>query len=317
MLAVLTTAFVANQQATAQTGSGATLYRLGSSSSFQRGCFPPCLCPLMIGEPLLGTFLLTPTGFDGPFNTYAVTEVNWLVLTGSTNLIVTGSGTYKIGGQFALQQELTLDLQIGPGQMQHFDSGLVAVSAPFPEISVSISLHGQVCFDTVFSLNAAPVPLDQTVAYQLQTSSTFQQGCFGACACVLGPLEPLVGTFTLVPLEATQPRSRAFALVNVNCFVAEASGTLLVRGLGIYRISDKSALEQEMNLVLNIGTEPVTYFDSGLISGGNDFPSMDIAVSVSGAICFNAWINLHAVPAAAPAAVRPAKARPSTSISSE
>lgn len=312
VLAVLTALF-ANQHATAQTGSGAALYRLGQSSSFQRGCFPPCLCPVMIGEPLLGTFLLTPTGFDGLFNTYAVTEVNWLVSTGSTNLIVSGSGTYKIGGEFALQQELSLDLQVGPGQIQHFDSGLVAVSTPFPEISVSISLHGQVCFDTVFSLNAAPVPLDQIVAYQLQTSSTFQQGCFGACACALGPLEPLIGTFTLVPLEATQPPSRAFALVNVNCFVPEASGTLLVRGSGIYGISNKSPLEEEMNLVLNIGTEPVTYFDSGLVSGGGDFPSVDLGVSVSGAMCFNTWINLHAVPAA----VRPAKARPSTSISSE
>jgi hypothetical protein len=316
MVLAFLTAFVANQQGTAQTITGPTLYRLSSSSGFQQGCFPPCLCPVMIGQPLLGTFLLTPTGFDGLFNTYRVTEVNWLVSTGATNLIVSGSGTYKIGGEFALQQELSLDLQVGPGQVQHFDSGLVAVSSPFPEISVSISLHGEVCFDTVFSVNAAPVPLDQIVSYQLQATSTFQRGCFGLCDCVLGPLEPLLGTFTLVPLEDARD-SRAFAMVNVNWVVPEHSESLVVHGRGIYRVSSQSSLEQEMNLMLSIGTEPAAYFDSGLVSGGSNFPSLDIGVSVSGAICFNTWIKLHAVPVATPAAVRPAKARPSTSASSE
>lgn len=312
MVLALLSAFVANQQGTAQTSSSPTLYRLDSSSSFQQGCFPPCLCPVMIGEPLLGTILLTPTGFDGLFNTYAVTEVNWLVSTGATNLIVSGSGTYKIGGEFALQQELSLDLQVGPGQAQHFDSGLVAVSAPFPEIVASISLHGEVCFDMVFSVNAAPVPRDQIVSYQLQGASTFQRGCFGTCDCVTGPLEPILGTFTLAPLEDTQT-SRAFAMVNVNWFVPDPSGTLPVHGRGIYRVSGQSALEQEMNLVLNISTEPATYFDSGLVSGGSDFPSIDIGVSVSGAVCFNTWINLHA----SPATVRPMKAKPAPFISSE
>src|SRR5881396_220630 len=75
--------------ASAQTS---TLYRLNKDSTFQQGCFPPCLCPIMIAVPVKGTFVLTPTGFDGLFNTYAVTDVNWLVSIGGTDTIVTGSG---------------------------------------------------------------------------------------------------------------------------------------------------------------------------------------------------------------------------------
>src|SRR5436189_3056185 len=71
-----------------------TLYRLNKDSTFQQGCFPPCLCPITTPVPVKGTFVLTPTGFDGLFDTYAVTDVNWLVSIGGTDTIVTGSGTY-------------------------------------------------------------------------------------------------------------------------------------------------------------------------------------------------------------------------------
>ena len=106
--------------------------------------------------PVTGTFLLTPTGFDSLYNYYAVTEVSWDVSIGGTETVVTGSGTYKIGGEFALEQELSLDLQMNGGAAEHFDSGLVAGPAPFPDIKVSISLHGQVCYDKVFNVSASP-----------------------------------------------------------------------------------------------------------------------------------------------------------------
>src|SRR5262245_9806075 len=63
----------------AQTASGSTLYRLNTNSSFEQGCFGPCECPVLIVEPVKGTFILTPTGFDGLFSNYAVTDVNWRV----------------------------------------------------------------------------------------------------------------------------------------------------------------------------------------------------------------------------------------------
>jgi hypothetical protein len=105
--------------------------------------------------------LLAGTGFDGRFYTYDVTEVNWIVTVNNTAILVTGSGSYRRGGEFVLQQELSLDLQMGEGgPVEHFDSGLVTVSKPsslpFPHIQLTISTNGQVCFDSVFKVSASP-----------------------------------------------------------------------------------------------------------------------------------------------------------------
>jgi hypothetical protein len=50
-----------------------TVYRLNAPSSVQRGCFSPCLCPVLLGAGLRGTLGLASTRFDGLFTTYAVT----------------------------------------------------------------------------------------------------------------------------------------------------------------------------------------------------------------------------------------------------
>src|SRR5215470_17187349 len=146
-------------EASAQTdATSPTIYRLSAGSGFQQGCFPPCLCPLQQGVSVRGTFRLASTGSDGLFDSYSVDEVNWIVSMGDRELLVTGSGTYTIGGEFAVQQQLVLDLKVGDDPVQHFDSGLAPGSAQFPDINVTISIHGQVCFDTVFLVDASPVP---------------------------------------------------------------------------------------------------------------------------------------------------------------
>ena len=70
-----------------------TLYRLNQGSTYEQGCFGPCLCPVLIDAPVKGTFALTPAGSDGLFNTYAVTDVNWVVPIDGSDTIVSGSGT--------------------------------------------------------------------------------------------------------------------------------------------------------------------------------------------------------------------------------
>jgi hypothetical protein len=162
LLLFLVIAAAATVPARAQT-KPETLYSLNEGSSFEQGCFPPCECPGMIDVPAQGTFLLMPTGFDGYFYTYAVRDVNWTVTLGGTSTLVTGSGTYRVGGEVALQQELSLDLQVGEGgKVEHFDSGLVGVSRPvsqpLPTIKLAISINGQVCFDKVFNVSASPMP---------------------------------------------------------------------------------------------------------------------------------------------------------------
>jgi len=115
----------------------------------------------MVDFGVRGTLLLTPTGFDGQFNTYAVEDVRWVVSVGGTDKHYTGQGTNKVS---EVQQELSLYLQEDGGTVQHFDSGLVQESTPFPDIKVTISIHGQVCYDTVFGVDVSPVHLTMIVA---------------------------------------------------------------------------------------------------------------------------------------------------------
>src|SRR5437867_4330146 len=282
----------ASTHASAQTG---TLYRLNQDSTFQQGCFAPCLCPIMIAVPVKGTFVLTPTGFDGLFNTYAVTDVNSVVSIGGTNTTVPGNGTYKIGGEVALQQQLSLDLQVGGDKVQHFDSGLVTGPAPFPDIKVTISVHGQVCFDTVFEVSASPVPLDQIHPYCLLEGSTFQRGCFEACDCAVGPLDPIIGTFALVPLDTT-PLFREFAVVNVRWLALDPSDRIPVRGFGTYKVGGEFAVQHQLKLRLKVDGDDSALFDRGLVPGGGNFPRIDIPISISGAVCFDTVIDIRAAP---------------------
>jgi len=75
------------------------LYRLSTETSFEEGCFAPCLCPIRIASGVLGTFRMTEAAPDPLFQIFDVTEVNWIVP--GTEDRVTGSGTYRIGGEFA------------------------------------------------------------------------------------------------------------------------------------------------------------------------------------------------------------------------
>ena len=132
------------------------IYKLDKDALFQKGCFGPCACPVLISDQLRGTFALTHLGFDGLFDNYAVTNVNWVVNQNGTKLPIRGSGTYKVGGEFAIQQQLSLDLTVGSDPVQHFDSGVVTGPSDFPRINLTISINGVFCFDTVIDVRSRP-----------------------------------------------------------------------------------------------------------------------------------------------------------------
>jgi hypothetical protein len=115
--------------------------------------------------------LLRPTGFDGLFKTFTVTNVQWSFTNNGAATSVTGSGTYQVGGSNAPQQRLSLNLQLNGGQVGHFDSGLVADSTPLPDINVAISTNGQICFDTVFKVSASPTPVPQLLISLTRTNT--------------------------------------------------------------------------------------------------------------------------------------------------
>ena len=139
-------------------------YSLRKDSEFEYGCFGPCACPILVRSGVGGAFLLSPRGYDGLFYVYDVTGVDWVIPDSGDGVPVTGSGTYRIGGEFANQEQLTLTLQVDGRDPRVFDSGLVAKSNTFPAIEIDIAAHAATCFDTVFSVRAEPTSLTGGIA---------------------------------------------------------------------------------------------------------------------------------------------------------
>jgi hypothetical protein len=125
-------------------------------SALQVGCQGPCDCAIT-QQPTYGSFDLLPLGSDGLYTYYAVQRYIASFNNGPGAVAIVGSGQYKIGGEVALTQQLTLDLQIFGGPVQHFDSGVKSVTVPFPRIDVSCAVHGFACMDSVLVVEGKPV----------------------------------------------------------------------------------------------------------------------------------------------------------------
>ena len=135
---------------------GARLYRLERASTFQRGCFAPCLCPVLETAPLAGTFRLTLASVGDVFDFYEVSRVAWKAQRSNADAIpITGSGHYKVSEIAGLQQ-MSLTLGVDQNVPERFDSGEVPIPVRFPRIDLSISIHGGYCHDTVMELHARP-----------------------------------------------------------------------------------------------------------------------------------------------------------------
>jgi hypothetical protein len=154
-LAAAGTALLAAVAGAAAAGS----YHIVPKSSFARGCFPPCLCPVMYTSDVSGTFCLDPLSITGTLDVYEVTDVRWSVFPDEP-LSITGSGTYQVFSEFAVLHRLELDLVVGDEPVEHFDSGWVVATEPFPAIDITISINGMYCWDTVMDLSAEPVSGD-------------------------------------------------------------------------------------------------------------------------------------------------------------
>lgn len=139
------------------------LYSLRSGSAFDRGCFGPCMCPVLSSTKMEGTFSLRRTSIDPLFEHYGLLNIDWLVtLPDSVGVPprvvhVTGKGSFDLGGEVALTQRLTLDVSFDGRPPWHFDSGFTPVQAAFPAIDCMAFLHANACFDTAFRVLAAPV----------------------------------------------------------------------------------------------------------------------------------------------------------------
>lgn len=136
--------------------AGAVPYVLEKGSTFEYGCFDPCECPILLAGDVRGSFALDYLHSDPLYAHYAVKDVAWKIPRGDHTIGVTGSGEYRIGGEFALTQQLVLDLSVGGGPIQHFDSGLRVGGIDFPAIDIAVAVHGFYCYDTSFVIQAVP-----------------------------------------------------------------------------------------------------------------------------------------------------------------
>jgi len=132
----------------------AGLYIAGRGSIYTEGCVPPCDCPTWMGK-LRGRFSLSPSGSDPLFRYYDIENITWIVF-GFESVMhrITGRGTYRIGGEFALMHQMELDIVIDGAETEHLDSGLIAGGAGFPRrISISLA-RGTFCYDISIDLDA-------------------------------------------------------------------------------------------------------------------------------------------------------------------
>ena len=256
----------------------------------------------MIRPGVRGTFKLIYVGFDGVLDTYAVVDVNWTVPSDDNlpvGLRIIGSGTYQIGSPglaTVVQHRMELDLRIGDEPPEHFDSGWVSIE-DFSKITITVSINGMYCWDTVIVIDASPVPNDQIRPYTLVVGSTFQRGCFEPCDCLLDSERPMVGTFKLVPLVESLPLTE-FAAVDVNWHVLfnSAGESIPITGFGVYQLLGDFVLQHRLALELVVGDEEQTHFDSGVVCGGEQFPRIDAVVSVNGIVCYDTVLHVVADP---------------------
>jgi hypothetical protein len=123
-------------------------------SQLESGCQGPCECAV-VTEPTYGSFDLIRTGADATYTYYEMHRYIASFNNGPGAVSLIGTGTFKLDSGSGLQ-EMTLDLDVW-GQPEHFDSGLVPISVPFPYIHAACAVHGFACMDSVIVVDGTPL----------------------------------------------------------------------------------------------------------------------------------------------------------------
>ena len=278
------------------------LYRLTPQSSFEEGCFDPCMCIAHYYDSLMGTFRMTPGAPDPLFQVFDITEVNWFVPV--LGLRVTGSGTYRIGGEFARMHQLQLTLLVADRESQSYDSGLLLGGAEFPAINLSIAMNSMICHDTVFHVQAKPVAAREATPFTL-FGAGYLEGCFGMCDCPVA-FRPVFGRVGLLKLNDTET-GQDYAVLDIDWRTrlasdSAASDSTPVGGFGIYRVSAAEGTHRMILDLVEDGAGP-TRFDSGIVPGGNGGVGanagggprrIDIDVAANGFACYDRVYSVDA-----------------------
>ena len=281
-------------------GSG-TVFRMGPDATFQEGCWDPCLCPITDPFPVIGTMKLTYTGMSNGIHTYDLQDVNWKIPYSDPTRRIHGQGRYSIGSPNAItviQQRMELDLRVGDDPVQHFDSGWVNVQEN-GRILITVSINGMYCWDRVIVIDGRPVPASDIQPYRLADESSYHHDCFGPCDCYIGDIRPLRGEFDVVPLR-DDSLFREFGVIDArwNAVSPDNADVVSLRGFGFYRVGGEVAVMHELDLLLWSQNSAPTHFGSGLDSGGNQFPVINIDVETDDIkeVCVGTKLHVVGVP---------------------
>jgi hypothetical protein len=277
-----------------QAGADPTFYRLTDKSTWQQGCYAPCVCPVSEQSPMSGTFWVAPLASTQDLEAYAITDVVWQVTDGDQRLCLTGGGTYYISRGAQTTHQLQLDLETDGGAVEHYDSGMVPGRGALPAIDITVSINGGACFDTVIQVAAEPAT--RAAGYRLGKAGTWQQGSADGGGCALGEPLGVRGTF-LLAYEASNPPYDTYAITDVDWLVQTPDGPRWVTGSGTYQIGGEFGLSQRLQLDLRTNAGPVEHLDSGEVARGAAFPAIDITIGINPQACFDTVIHVLAKPA--------------------
>lgn len=273
------------------------IYRLGADASYHETCFAPCDCPPTDALAMQGALVLGSAVPGNAVDFHRVADIYW---TAGDRLepqhTITGRGVYRISN-FGPPQSHSLDLGlvVDDGEPRHFFSDLVPAPEGLLSLDIPVSLNGMFCHDTVIRVSAAPA--NDVIRYRLHDDSSYQQGCFDPCDCILEDPRAMGGRFDLVPLFDFGTIA-GFAVTRSRFFVAPSPDHARLRfaGPGQYiLLQGFGGPADTMALNLRSG-RMATRFDSPLRNTSVQFPAISVSVDMNDGVCFDRVLNINASP---------------------
>ena len=149
-------------------------YALLSGSDLTDDCL---VCDrLSLPIPLQGTFELLPLDSNPLFTRYQLTNISFRTTgTDGRTYEVKGGSIYHVGGEVALRQDLTLNLQINDGFTNSaclFTNAQAQVKSPWPEIQIEADQSNGTWVRLYrLRLSAVPVPHFRSVSAVASTAT--------------------------------------------------------------------------------------------------------------------------------------------------
>lgn len=275
-----------------------TIYRLSEKASYVKGCFPPCYCPIWVPAKIVGTLVLGAPVLDGALERREVREVNWTASYGDESLAVTGSGSYLVERQGDdVAQSLELDLSTDGQAPEHFFSGMVPLEGADDGLDIAVSMNGMFCHDVVIEVHALPVPTRELLDYELSKSSSYQEGCFLLCDCLLLEPQPMSGHFTLVPVENLGTVA-VFTVSGVDFSVhgTGSGGSFELTGFGTYTLIQGFAGPFHiLQMRLSRDGGDAELYDHAENTAPTFPGAIDIELDQNDRVCFDRVLSLHGV----------------------